>query len=143
MLDLYTDGSCLKNPGGAIGYAAVLFNGEEEVARMVAGAPAGTNNTAELLAVINALEHIAPGTAMHIYSDSQYVVRGITEWIKGWKRKAWRDVKNVELWKRLDALVTGRPVEFHWVRGHNGHPKNCLVDQLAGEEARKYEAVTA
>lgn len=139
MLRLYTDGSCLNNPGGAIGYAAVLFEDDTELGRHVGGAATGTNNTAELLAVITALEALPP-TTLTVVSDSQYVVKGATEWMPGWLRKKMHGVKNVELWQRMNAAIARhKAVTFEWVRGHNGNPKNELVDELCGAEALKYD----
>lgn len=139
MLELYTDGSCLQNPGGAIGYAAVLYGPEgTELGRHVGGAATGTNNVAELLAVITALELLPAGSTVRIYSDSQYVTRGCSEWLPGWKKRAFSGVKNVELWRRLSALLDTRSVSFQWVKAHNGHPRNELVDRLARARALEF-----
>lgn len=141
MLELYTDGSCLQNPGGAIGYAAVLYHPDgTELARHVDGAPTGTNNTAELLAVITALEQLPAGTIVRVFSDSQYVTRGCTEWLRNWKRKAFAGIKNPGLWQRLSALLDTRTVTFQWVKAHNGHPRNELVDRLSRDKAHEFEA---
>jgi ribonuclease HI len=102
------------------------------------GEPATTNNRMELTAVIRALEALAPGSRVRVYTDSQYVQKGITEWIHDWKRRGWRTagrkaVKNVDLWMRLDELARGHEAEWHWVRGHAGHPENERADALANQ----------
>lgn len=89
-----------------------------------------------MLAVVVALEQILPGQSVTVYSDSQYVIKGITEWIAGWKRNGWRTssrepVKNAELWRRIDTLLSERNVRWQWVKGHNGHPGNEAADALA------------
>jgi ribonuclease HI len=102
------------------------------------GEPATTNNRMELTAVIRALESLEARSRVRLYTDSQYVQKGITEWIHDWKRRGWRTagrkpVKNVDLWMRLDELARGHEVEWHWVRGHAGHPENERADALANK----------
>ena len=102
------------------------------------GEPATTNNRMELTAVIRALESLEGRRRVRLYTDSQYVQKGITEWIHDWKRRGWRTadkkpVKNVDLWMRLDELARGHEVEWHWVRGHAGHPENERADALANK----------
>ena len=100
------------------------------------GEPATTNNRMEMLAVIHGLESLKKPVSVRIYTDSQYVMKGMTEWLAGWKRRGWKTadrqpVKNMDLWQRLDAAVAPHQVEWQWVRGHSGHPENERVDQLA------------
>ena len=139
MIIVSTDGSCLKNPGGAIGWAWVNHEGPSANG----GAPVGTNQIAELHAVLEAvLAHPGPDPLL-IESDSQYAIKCASEWIHGWKRKGWKTadgkpVKNLELIQRIDAAINGRsgPVRFRWVRGHVGNYFNEQADKLAGEAAR-------
>ena len=134
VVDIYTDGACRGNPGPG-GWAAVLMSGGRE--REISGAEAATtNNRMELLAVINALRALKRRVSARVYTDSQYVRLGITEWIAGWKARGWRTadrkpVKNQDLWEQLDALAAGHNVEWHWVKGHSGVPGNERCDVLA------------
>ena len=136
MIEIYTDGACRGNPGPG-GWAALLKSGEHE--KEISGAePATTNNRMELTAVIRALETLRRPVQAHIYTDSEYVRRGITEWLGGWKARSWRTadrkpVKNQDLWLQLDALAAQHRLEWHWVPGHAGVPGNERVDQLANE----------
>jgi ribonuclease HI len=131
---IYTDGACRGNPGPG-GWAAVLMTRGTE--RELSGAAAHTtNNRMELTAAIRALEALKRPCEIDLYTDSQYVKNGITTWILDWKRRHWRTadrkpVKNVDLWQRLDELVGGHKITWHWVRGHSGHPINERVDALA------------
>ncbi len=131
---IYTDGACRGNPGPG-GWAAVLMTRGTE--RELSGAEAHTtNNRMELTAAIRALEALKRPCEIDLYTDSQYVRNGITTWILDWKRRHWRTadrkpVKNVDLWQRLDELVGGHKITWHWVRGHSGHPINERVDALA------------
>jgi ribonuclease HI len=131
---IYTDGACRGNPGPG-GWAAVLMTRGTE--RELSGAEAHTtNNRMELTAAIRALEALKRPCEIDLYTDSQYVKNGITTWILDWKRRHWRTadrkpVKNVDLWQRLDELVGGHKITWHWVRGHSGHPINERVDALA------------
>ena len=134
MIDIYTDGACSGNPGPG-GWGALLRIGGAET-ELCGGEPATTNNRMELLAVIEALQSLAQPVEARVYTDSQYVQKGISEWIHSWKRRGWKTagkepVKNEDLWRRLDALASGHKLEWHWVRGHNGHPENERVDALA------------
>jgi ribonuclease HI len=131
---IFTDGACKGNPGPG-GWGAILRFKEEE-REMFGGDPATTNNRMEMTAVIEALASLKRPCRVAVYTDSQYVQKGITEWIEGWKRRGWRTaskepVKNVDLWKRLDSLASGHRVSWHWVRGHDGHPGNERADELA------------
>jgi iron complex transport system ATP-binding protein len=134
MIDIYTDGACSGNPGPG-GWGVLLRIGDAET-ELCGGEPATTNNRMELLAVIEALQALAEPVKARVYTDSQYVQKGISEWIHSWKRRGWKTagkepVKNEDLWRRLDALASGHRLEWHWVRGHNGHPENERVDALA------------
>lgn len=134
MIEIYTDGACSGNPGPG-GWGALLRIGGTET-ELCGGEPATTNNRMELLAVIEALQALAQPVEARVYTDSQYVQKGISEWIHSWKRRGWKTagkepVKNEDLWRRLDALASGHKLEWHWVRGHNGHPENERVDVLA------------
>lgn len=134
-LEIYADGACRGNPGPGGWGALLLFGGTE---KELSGSEAlTTNNRMELMAVIRALESLKkPGTSARIYTDSQYVIKGIEEWIGNWKARGWRTadkkpVKNQDLWERLDAVAAMHDLEWHWVRGHSGVPGNERVDQLA------------
>jgi iron complex transport system ATP-binding protein len=134
MIEIYTDGACSGNPGPG-GWGVLLRRGDAET-ELYGGEPATTNNRMELLAVIEALQSLTEPVTARVYTDSQYVQRGISEWIHSWKQRGWRTagkepVKNEDLWRRLDVLASGHKLEWHWVRGHNGHPENERVDVLA------------
>ncbi len=134
LIVIYTDGACRGNPGPG-GWAALLMSGGHE--RELSGAEtATTNNRMELLAVINALRALKRRVRARIYTDSQYVRLGITEWLEGWKARGWRTaarapVKNQDLWQQLDELAASHDLEWHWVKGHSGVPGNERCDQLA------------
>jgi ribonuclease HI len=136
VIEIYTDGACRGNPGPG-GWAALLKMGDHE--REISGAEAlTTNNRMELMAVIRALEALKRPVHARLYTDSQYVRRGITEWISAWKARGWRTadrkpVKNQDLWQRLDELNANHRLEWHWVPGHAGVPGNERVDRLANE----------
>lgn len=133
-VEIYTDGACRGNPGPG-GWAALLrYRGTE---RTLSGSePMTTNNRMELMAAIRALETLTRPCRIDLTTDSEYVRKGIVEWLPGWKRRGWRTaarqpVKNADLWKRLDAAARPHDVQWHWVRGHSGHPDNERVDRLA------------
>lgn len=133
-VEIYTDGACRGNPGPG-GWAATLaWEGHE---RELSGAERDTtNNRMELTAVIRALEALKRPMAVRVYTDSQYVRQGITEWLPNWKKRDWRTadkkpVKNRDLWEALDAAAARHQVEWHWVKGHAGVPGNERVDALA------------
>ena len=134
VVEIYTDGACRGNPGPGGWGALLMFNGQ---LREISGAEAATtNNRMELLAVIHALRTLKRRVRGRIYTDSQYVRLGITEWLAGWKARGWRTagrkpVKNQDLWEQLDAAAAGHELEWHWVRGHTGEPGNERCDQLA------------
>jgi len=133
-IEVYADGACRGNPGPG-GWGVLLREGKRE-RELHGGEPATTNNRMELTAVIRALEALAPGSQVRVYTDSQYVQKGISEWIHAWKRRGWRTsgkepVKNQDLWMRLDELARAHEVEWFWVKGHAGHPENERADALA------------
>ncbi|MBC7378972.1 MAG: ribonuclease HI [Burkholderiaceae bacterium] len=136
QIEIYTDGACKGNPGPG-GWGVLLKSGDT-VKELYGGELGTTNNRMELLAVIEALTALKRPCAVTLHVDSQYVLKGITEWIAGWKAKGWRTaarqpVKNVDLWQRLDALVAGggHKLDWRWVRGHDGDPGNERADALA------------
>lgn len=136
QVELFTDGACSGNPGPG-GWAYILRDiaSGEEVERS-GGEARTTNNRMEMLAAIRGLESLDDGTAVDLYSDSQYLVNGLKSWMDGWKRKGWRrgknqPVLNVELWQRLDELRGSLRLNPIWVRGHNDHPENERCDRLA------------
>ena len=134
IVEIFSDGACKGNPGPG-GWGAVLrFNSRDK--ELWGGEAATTNNRMELMAVIRALEALKGPSTVRVFTDSQYVQKGISEWIHSWKRKGWKtadkkDVKNVDLWKELDELASRHRIEWHWVKGHAGHPENERADQLA------------
>ncbi len=134
MIEIYTDGACSGNPGPG-GWGVLLRVGQAET-ELCGGEPATTNNRMELLAVIEALQSLASPVEARVYTDSQYVQKGISEWIHNWKKRGWKTstkepVKNEDLWRRLDALASGHMLDWRWVKGHAGHPDNERVDALA------------
>jgi len=135
-VEIWTDGACRGNPGPG-GWAATLsFGGTEK--ELLGAEPQTTNNRMELTAVIRALEALKRPVNARIYTDSEYVRRGILEWIGNWKARGWRTadrkpVKNQDLWERLDALAAAHRIEWHWVKGHSGVPGNERVDRLANQ----------
>jgi ribonuclease HI len=135
---IYTDGACKGNPGPG-GWGVLLKSAGVEK-ELFGGELATTNNRMELLAVIMALEALKKPCQIKLHADSQYVLKGMTEWLVGWKAKGWKTaskqpVKNVDLWLRLDALVSGSDhhIEWLWVKGHNGDPGNERADELANQ----------
>lgn len=136
MIEIYTDGACRGNPGPG-GWGVLLRKGERE--RELSGAePLTTNNRMELTAVIRALEALKRPVRASLYTDSEYVRRGVREWLPEWKARGWRTaarkpVKNQDLWEQLDRLVAGHDIDWHWVPGHAGIPGNERVDRLANE----------
>jgi len=133
-IDIYTDGACKGNPGPG-GWGALLVMGEHEK-EMFGGELGTTNNRMELKAVIEALNALTRPCEVVVHTDSQYVQKGISEWIHGWKARGWKTaarepVKNADLWQALDAAQARHRVEWRWVRGHNGHAGNERADALA------------
>jgi len=131
---LVTDGACSGNPGPGGWGALLIYKGRER--ELSGGETPTTNNRMELMAVISGLEALKRPCPVCIVTDSQYVMKGITEWLAGWKRKGWmtaakKPVKNEDLWRRLDAALAPHAVRWEWVRGHAGHPENERADALA------------
>lgn len=139
-VEIYTDGGCEPNPGVG-GWAAILeYNGF--VMKIWGGEPDSTNNRMELTAAIRALESLKRACQVVIHTDSEYVKNGITVWIHGWKQKGWRrgkrgsEIKNLDLWQRLDELACKHQIEWRWVKGHAGDSKNERCDALAADAIR-------
>ncbi|MFI9458439.1 DNA polymerase III subunit epsilon [Acinetobacter sp. NPDC052428] len=128
-ITLYVDGACRGNPGLG-GWGAYIVNGQQEH-KIYGGEDHTTNNRMELTAAIEGILFCDKQDKLVIYTDSKYVKQGITEWIHGWKKKNWKDVKNPDLWQKLDEVCQGRDIEWHWVKSHAGHPGNEMADQLA------------
>jgi ribonuclease HI len=131
---IHTDGACSGNPGPG-GWGAILAFGDHEK-ELKGGEPVTTNNRMELMAAISALEALKRPCTVELYTDSEYLKKGISVWIHGWKRNGWRTaskepVKNVDLWKRLDEAIGRHQVHWRWVKGHAGHAMNERADQLA------------
>jgi ribonuclease HI len=135
-VEAWTDGACRGNPGPG-GWGVLLrYKGNEKT--LYGAERETTNNRMELMAAIQALESLTRQCKVQLTTDSQYVQKGITEWLPNWKRRGWKTaakkpVKNVDLWQRLDKAVAEHDVEWHWVRGHSGHPENEQADALANQ----------
>ena len=133
-VEIHTDGACRGNPGPG-GWGAILRAGNHE--KEIYGAEAQTtNNRMELMAAIRALETLKHPCAVSLTTDSEYLRKGITEWLPDWKRRGWKTaakkpVKNIDLWQRLEQATLGHQIEWHWIKGHTGHPDNERADQLA------------
>ncbi len=143
LVQIFTDGACKGNPGVG-GWGAVLRFGEREK-ELCGGVPHTTNNRMELTAVIESLRALRGRCMVAVYTDSQYVQRGISEWLPSWKKRGWRTaskapVKNEDLWRELDALAQQHEVSWHWVKGHAGHPENERADGLANEGIARLQA---
>ena len=138
MIKIYTDGSCIENPGNG-GWAAIIFMNNEKIA-ITGNKKNTTNNQMELMAAIEALKKIPTGQKVQVYTDSKYVKLGITEWIKKWSQNNWKTsskqkVKNLELWTKLNEISKKHKIEWFWVKGHAGDPINEEVDTLAKKAA--------
>jgi len=135
-VEIFTDGACRGNPGPG-GWGALLrYRGHERT--LHGGEPHTTNNRMELTAAIMALEALSRPCKVKVTTDSQYLRQGITQWLARWKRRAWKTsdnnaVKNIDLWQRLDAATVRHQIDWHWVRGHAGHPENERADALANK----------
>jgi len=134
VVEIYTDGACKGNPGPG-GWGALLRSGRHE-RELFGGEPDTTNNRMELIAVIRALEALKRPSRVELFTDSEYVKKGITEWVEAWKRRGWKTadrkpVKNEALWRQLDELARRHRIRWHWVRGHSGHADNERADALA------------
>lgn len=133
---IYTDGACKGNPGPG-GWGALMISGNHEK-ELFGGEPNTTNNRMELQAVIQALQALKRPCHITLYTDSQYVQKGISEWISGWKARNWKTaakapVKNADLWQQLDAAAQRHQIDWRWVKGHAGHPGNERADRLANQ----------
>jgi len=134
IVEIYSDGACKGNPGPG-GWGTILrYKGKEK--ELFGGEDNTTNNRMEMTAVIRGLEALNRSCTIVVYTDSQYVQKGISEWIKGWKARGWKTaakepVKNADLWQQLDALAARHTITWRWVKGHAGHPENERADQLA------------
>lgn len=133
-IQIYTDGACKGNPGPG-GWGALLVAGSKEK-ELFGGEENTTNNRMELMAVIQALSALKKPSHVVVHTDSTYVLKGITEWLAGWKAKGWKTasrapVKNVDLWQALDTATSRHQIEWRWVKGHSGHDGNERADQLA------------
>ena len=134
IVEIYADGACKGNPGPGGWGALLTVKGKRK--ELFGGEPATTNNRMELMAVISALETLKRPCAVIVYTDSQYVQKGISEWIHAWKRRGWKTadkkpVKNDDLWRRLDAATHTHRIDWRWVKGHAGNPGNERADELA------------
>lgn len=141
-IDIYTDGGCHGNPGPG-GWAAVILDGSGEK-KLSGGEAHTTNNRMELSAAINALAAVPSDAHVTLYSDSQYVKRGITSWIKNWKKNGWKTaakkpVLNQDLWQALDALASTLDIDWKWVKGHAGNKYNEMCDALCQAEIARLE----
>ena len=133
-IELFTDGSCSGNPGPG-GWGVVVVD-ENKITKFSGRELSTTNNRMELLAAIKGLEELKKSSKVRIFTDSQYLKNGITEWIHSWKVNHWKGankkmVKNVDLWKKLDNVIANHNIEWEWIRGHSGNPGNERADQLA------------
>jgi len=136
QIEIFTDGACKGNPGPG-GWGALLRAGKHQK-ELFGGEKQTTNNRMELMAAIKALEAVKKSSQIILTTDSQYVRKGITEWIEGWKKKGWKNsqrkpVKNADLWQLLDVQNQRHQVDWHWVKGHSGHPGNEKADELANK----------
>jgi len=144
-VQIFTDGACLGNPGPG-GWAAILVSGEHR--REITGyEPATTNNRMELQAALEGLRNLKQPCHIDLYTDSQYLKKGMEEWLAKWKKNGWRTtakqpVKNADLWERLEAAAGEHTMRWHWVRGHDGHVENERCDVLANEAIRQRGPVT-
>ncbi|WP_312799753.1 ribonuclease HI [Pseudomonas sp.] len=144
IVEIYTDGACKGNPGPGGWGALLVYKGNER--ELWGGEAVTTNNRMELMAAIRALEALKRSCHVRIVTDSEYVMRGITEWLRGWKARGWKTaakqpVKNADLWQALDAQVARHEVEWEWVRGHTGHDGNERADQLANRGVDEIRAL--
>lgn len=134
---IHTDGACKGNPGLGAWAATLEYKGTiKEISGVTENT---TNNQMELTAVIEALSILKRSCKINLFTDSQYVQKGITEWIHNWKLKSWKNVKNIALWQKLDDLANKHQISWHWVRGHNGHAGNERVDELANLAIIKFK----
>ena len=140
-VEIFTDGACKGNPGPG-GWGAILRSGKHEK-ELYGGEPHTTNNRMEMTAAIEALNALNQRCKVTLTTDSEYLRKGITEWLAGWKRKGWKTasrqpVKNADLWQLLDQLVSKHEIDWKWVKGHSGHPENERADQLANRGVEEF-----
>ncbi len=144
IVDIYTDGACRGNPGPGGWGVLMRYKGREKT--LYGAEPHTTNNRMELLAAIRALEALKRPSRVRLTTDSEYVKKGIVEWISAWKKRGWKtagrkEVKNADLWRELDALASQHDIEWRWVRGHSGHQENEMADALANKAIDEMQAV--
>jgi ribonuclease HI len=132
-IKIYTDGACKGNPGRG-GWAALLIYNDTEK-ELFGCAPDTTNNRMELTAALEALNALKAPCTIDLYTDSEYLKKGMTQWMSGWKARQWKKVANIDLWQALDKSAEIHHITWHWVRGHAGHPENERVDVLASNAA--------
>lgn len=137
LVTIYTDGACKGNPG--IGAYGAILSYQGAIKEISGVALDTTNNRMELSAVIEALRILTRPCNVAIFTDSQYVQKGMTEWISGWKKKNWKNVKNVDLWQELDSIAEQHQIQWNWVRGHNGDVLNERADELANIAIEEYQ----
>lgn len=136
VVTIYTDGACKGNPGRG-GWGALMMYGDKKQ-ELCGGEKETTNNRMEMLAAIKALESLNRPCKVALYTDSTYLRKGVLEWMKNWKKNGWKTaakkpVKNVDLWQRLDEIIKGHEIDWHWVKGHSGDPGNERADELANK----------
>jgi len=141
MIEIYTDGACSGNPGPGGWGVLIIANGDDR--ELSGGELQTTNNRMELTAAIEALRATQNKKFVYLYTDSQYVKKGVTEWLAGWKRNGWRTaarkpVKNKDLWEALDEAATDRDIDWRWVKGHDGDAGNERADELARQGMAPY-----
>ena len=139
-ITIYTDGACKGNPGPG-GWAALLVYGKTEK-ELVGSETSTTNNRMELTAALMALKALKESCRVDLYTDSEYLRRGMIEWMPQWKARNWKKVMNAEIWQALDIEAALHEITWHWVRGHDGHPENERVDQLASDAADSVRPTT-
>ncbi len=142
LVDLYTDGACSGNPGPG-GWGALLLFGDHEK-ELCDGTFDTTNNRMELMAAIQGLNALTRPCIVNLYTDSKYVMDGMTKWIHGWKKNGWRNaskkpVKNADLWQELEKATARHDINWNWVKGHTGHPENERADALANQGMTVYK----
>ena len=142
-VEIFTDGACKGNPGPG-GWGVLLRMGKHEK-ELSGGEDDTTNNRMELTAAIKGLSALIEACEVELYSDSKYVVDGITKWVEGWQKRGWvnaskKPVRNADLWHDLIEVAAKHQIEWHWVKAHNGHPENERVDRLASDEADRIAA---
>ena len=143
---IYTDGACKGNPGPGGWGVLFQYNGTQK--KLSGGEPLTTNNRMEMMAAISALETLREACEITLFTDSKYVMQGLTEWLAGWKARGWRTaskqpVKNQDLWERLDAAVQRHKIDWRWVKGHAGDAGNEMADQLANQGIEHMQAARA